>query len=74
MSIDAASINPGEQPYEKLISGMYLGEIARAIIDDLVRRRLLFGGHVVGFSEPYAFDTKYMSAILEYEYGLVYDL
>ncbi|KAL7675386.1 hypothetical protein ACOME3_001647 [Neoechinorhynchus agilis] len=40
--VDEASINPGFQKFEKMISGMYLGEIVRIILVDLVENNLLF--------------------------------
>eukprot|EP01059_Diplonema_ambulator_P004052 TRINITY_DN1373_c0_g4_i2.p1 TRINITY_DN1373_c0_g4~~TRINITY_DN1373_c0_g4_i2.p1 ORF type:complete len:494 (+),score=166.90 TRINITY_DN1373_c0_g4_i2:52-1482(+) len=39
--IDRQSPNPGRQRFEKLISGMYLGEIARLLILKLVRHGIL---------------------------------
>ncbi|XP_060094812.1 hexokinase-3 [Heteronotia binoei] len=51
--IDAASINPGQQRYEKLISGMYLGEIVRHVLLELASRKILFQGQ-----QPSALKTK----------------
>ncbi|KAI4388478.1 hypothetical protein MLD38_000801 [Melastoma candidum] len=41
--MDAASINPGEQIYEKTISGMYLGEIVRRVLVKMSKDGELFG-------------------------------
>ncbi|KAJ7957862.1 Phosphotransferase [Quillaja saponaria] len=41
--MDAASINPGEQIFEKTISGMYLGEIVRRVIVAMSEEGGLFG-------------------------------
>ncbi|CAI0435739.1 unnamed protein product [Linum tenue] len=41
--MDAASINPGEQIFEKTISGMYLGEIARRVLLKMAEEGDLFG-------------------------------
>jgi hypothetical protein len=30
-SVDEGSLNPGKQPFEKMISGMYMGEIIRQV-------------------------------------------
>ncbi|ORY12668.1 hypothetical protein LY90DRAFT_437877, partial [Neocallimastix californiae] len=54
----------GQQTFEKMISGIYLDEIVRQIIAELVQRRrhILFGG--VSSSEietPYKFETAYIS-------------
>ncbi|CAF1519347.1 unnamed protein product [Rotaria sp. Silwood1] len=43
--VDLSSINPGKQIFEKMISGMYMGEIVRLIILDLLQQELLFLGH-----------------------------
>lgn len=40
--IDKMTPNPGKQIYEKLISGMYLGEIVRHVLKDLFDKGLLF--------------------------------
>ncbi|KAL7673466.1 hypothetical protein ACOME3_008322 [Neoechinorhynchus agilis] len=42
--MDAASTNRGKQRFEKMISGMYMGELVRTIMMDLVDRDLLFRG------------------------------
>ncbi|XP_043711466.1 hexokinase-2, chloroplastic-like [Telopea speciosissima] len=44
--MDAASINPGEQIFEKTISGMYLGEIVRRILVKMAETSALFGESV----------------------------
>ena len=41
-AVDEASLNPGRQTFEKLISGMYMGEIARQVVLDLVEKKLMF--------------------------------
>ncbi|XP_019458896.1 PREDICTED: hexokinase-2, chloroplastic-like [Lupinus angustifolius] len=44
--MDAASINPGEQIFEKTISGMYLGEIVRRVLLKMAEVGGLFGKSV----------------------------
>lgn len=44
--MDAASINPGEQIYEKTVSGMYLGEIVRRVLHRMAEEAGLFGDPV----------------------------
>jgi hexokinase len=62
--MDEESTNPGEQTFEKMISGMYLGEIVRQVIVELVQRRILFGGvSSPEIETPYKFETAYMSRI-----------
>ncbi|KAL0351767.1 UNVERIFIED_CONTAM: Hexokinase-2, chloroplastic [Sesamum calycinum] len=41
--MDAESINPGEQIFEKTISGMYLGEIVRRVLLKMAEDAKLFG-------------------------------
>ncbi|RUP47165.1 hexokinase-domain-containing protein [Jimgerdemannia flammicorona] len=43
-ALNRLSSNPGVHIYEKMVSGLYLGEILRQIVLDLVDRRLLFVG------------------------------
>ncbi len=31
--MDEGSLNPGKQPFEKMISGMYMGEIVRQVTE-----------------------------------------
>lgn len=45
-ALDAASSNPGEMTFEKLVSGMYMGEVACRIMLKLAREGSLFGGRV----------------------------
>jgi len=62
--IDNKSLNRTEQLFEKLISGMYLGEIARIVLLKLVESGLLFNGvSSETLREPYEFPTKYISEI-----------
>ncbi|KAF6164803.1 hypothetical protein GIB67_015981 [Kingdonia uniflora] len=56
--MDAASINPGEQIFEKTISGMYLGEIVRRVLLKMAEVDALFGGFVPEkLSTPFALMT-----------------
>ena len=40
--VDALSINPGKQIFEKMISGMYMGELIRQVLVDLMKDDLIF--------------------------------
>ncbi|KAM8759497.1 hexokinase-2 [Acanthopagrus schlegelii] len=40
--IDAGSLNPGKQLFEKMISGMYMGELVRLILVRMTKEKLLF--------------------------------
>ncbi|KAL5985955.1 Hexokinase-4, chloroplastic [Asimina triloba] len=62
--MDAASINPGEQIFEKTISGMYLGEIARRVLLKMAEATDLFGDSVPEkLSKPFALSTPHLCAM-----------
>ena len=62
--VDENSINPGKQIFEKMISGMYMGELVRLILEKLVNNGLLFGGKCPPeFKKRGKFFTKYVSEI-----------
>jgi len=62
--VDEESLNPGKQLYEKMISGMYMGEIARRCLVHAIRDGLLFGGEVTEeMNKAHRFYTKYVSEI-----------
>ena len=41
-AVDEMSVNPGKQIFEKMISGMYMGELIRQVIVDLMKDDLIF--------------------------------
>ncbi|KGL84564.1 Putative hexokinase HKDC1, partial [Tinamus guttatus] len=62
--VDEGSLNPGKQRYEKMTSGMYLGEIVRQILIDLTRQGLLFRGQISeSLRKRGIFETKFLSQI-----------
>ncbi|XP_044884623.1 hexokinase-3 isoform X2 [Mauremys mutica] len=62
--VDEASLNPGRQRFEKLISGMYLGEIVRRILLELTAKGCLFRGRPSPkLQTPDIFQTKFLSSI-----------
>jgi hexokinase len=64
LELDRNSLNPGHQLFEKMISGMYMGEIVRLVLIQLTAEGLLFGGE--GSEELLTrnnFLTKYISEI-----------
>ncbi|KAK7060171.1 hypothetical protein VNI00_000935 [Paramarasmius palmivorus] len=68
-AVDRTSINPRFQAFEKLISGMYLGEITRHILLSLIDaapKALLFGGKVTpSLNKQWGLDTSVMSDVEE---------
>ncbi|KAI3978651.1 hypothetical protein MKX01_015826 [Papaver californicum] len=62
--LDAKSSNPGEQIFEKLISGMYLGEIVRLVLLKMAKETALFGDNVPPkLSNPYVLRSPDMAAM-----------
>ncbi|XP_050431143.1 hexokinase type 2-like [Adelges cooleyi] len=44
--VDANSVNPRQQLFEKMVSGMYLGEIFRLLLVDMAKANLIFDGRI----------------------------
>lgn len=64
IEVDEGSLNPGKQRYEKMTSGMYLGEIVRQILIDLTKQGLLFRGQISeSLRRRGIFETKFLSQI-----------
>ena len=62
--VDETSLNPGKQTFEKMISGMYMGELVRQVLVDMVWEDLMFEDqNTDGLFEPGAFLTKYVSKV-----------
>jgi hexokinase len=62
--LDRNSLNPGRQRMEKMVSGMYLGEIARFVFLDMIKNKLLFKSTESCFlKEPGNFKSEHMSVI-----------
>ncbi|KAJ4790839.1 Hexokinase [Rhynchospora pubera] len=63
-ALDFESLNPGEQIYEKLISGMYLGEVVRRVLLKVSEEFPIFGDIIPPKLEaPFILRTPQMSAI-----------
>ncbi|XP_020367618.1 hexokinase-1 isoform X3 [Rhincodon typus] len=63
-AVDDLSLNQGKQTYEKMISGMYLGEIVRNVVIDFTRRGFLFRGQISERLKTRSiFETKFLSQI-----------
>lgn len=65
VEVDRESPKPGEQAFEKMSAGLYLGEIFRLVIVDLYERGVIFKGHDLKklTNEPYALDTGFLSSL-----------
>lgn len=63
-AVDRTSINVRKHAFEKMISGMYLGEVTRRVILHLVDSQILFGGYSSGaLNTHYGLDTAIMSKL-----------
>uniref|UniRef100_A0A4W4FGJ6 Hexokinase-2 n=1 Tax=Electrophorus electricus TaxID=8005 RepID=A0A4W4FGJ6_ELEEL len=63
-AVDESSTNPGKQRFEKMISGMYLGEIVRNVLLDFTAKGLLFRGKLSERLKTRGiFETKFLSQI-----------
>ncbi|XP_055802184.1 hexokinase-2-like [Solanum dulcamara] len=63
-NLDVESLNPGEQIYEKMISGMYLGEILRRVLCRMAEEASLFGDYVPPkLKNPFILRTPDMSTM-----------
>jgi len=56
--VDKMSLNAGHQVYEKMMSGMYMGEMVRLVILDLWQKDLLFVGH-----RDHSWNSDYRQAL-----------
>jgi hexokinase len=64
--LDRASLNPGKQLLEKMVSGMYLGEITRLVIVEMMEQGLLFRGtNMSAFSKGYALTTEHLAMMAQ---------
>ncbi|XP_027335628.1 hexokinase-2-like [Abrus precatorius] len=63
-ALDAESLNPGEQIFEKIISGMYLGEIVRRVLCRMAEEAGFFGDDVPPkLKVPFILRTPDMSSM-----------
>lgn len=64
--IDANSVHPGKQRFEKMIAGMYLGEIVRLVLLDLCKQGIVFGEEAIEVLEREgSFQTQMVSQVVE---------
>jgi hexokinase len=62
--LDEESLNPGKQRYEKMISGMYLGELSRLALVKLTQQGLAFDGKPTQeLLTKDIFETAFMSPL-----------
>ncbi|TIB75574.1 hypothetical protein E3Q23_02339, partial [Wallemia mellicola] len=60
--IDLTSNKPHEQSYEKMIAGLYLGEVFRLIICEMIDEGVLFlGQNTYKIEKQFVFETAFLS-------------
>lgn len=66
IQIDNESPRPNQQAFEKMIAGLYLGEILRRVLVDLHDQGVMFEGKdITALRVPYKLDTSFLSQIEE---------
>jgi hexokinase len=68
VTIDRDSPRPGQQAFEKMIAGLYLGEIFRLVLVDLHDRKAgeIFNGQDIALlRKAYSLDSSFLSAVEE---------
>lgn len=68
-SIDNDSPRPGQQAFEKMVAGLYLGEIFRLIMVDLHSNpdtHVFAGQDIFKLRNPYTLDSSFLAAIEEF--------
>ncbi|CAJ0554926.1 Ff.00g134390.m01.CDS01 [Fusarium sp. VM40] len=68
IAIDEASPRKGQQAFEKMVAGLYLGELFRLIILDVHKQNpdtFFKGQKIEKLQEPYFMDSSFLSAIEE---------
>ncbi|XP_026213315.1 hexokinase-2-like [Anabas testudineus] len=69
--VDEKSDSPGVHIFEKMISGLYLGEIVRLVLIKLTEKNLLFKGQTsTELEKKNSFKTEFISAIEQLNKGL----
>jgi len=64
VQLNAAHERPGFQPLEHLVSGRYLGEVARLVLVDGIRNANVLDGHLPAtLEDPYSLDTETIAKI-----------
>lgn len=62
--IDKDSPRPGQQAFEKMIAGLYLGELFRLVLVDLHEKNKIFQGQdIAALKKAYSLDASFLSDI-----------
>lgn len=69
ITVDKDSPRSGQQAFEKMVAGLYLGELFRLVVLDIHQRDttgFLEGQDIEKLQEPYCLDSSVLSTIEEY--------
>jgi hexokinase len=69
--IDRDSPRPGQQAFEKMIAGLYLGEIFRLVLVDLHDNKdihIFENQDIAALRKAYSLDSSFLSGIEEYAF------
>ena len=70
LTIDKDSPRPDQQAFEKMVAGLYLGEIFRLVMVDLYKNqsvKMFSGQDISALRRAYTLDSSFLSAIEEHE-------
>ena len=74
-NVDKFSVNPGKQIFEKMISGMYMGELIRQVLVDLMKDDLIFYdcnrdklAQRGKKTDPFLFEAKPFFRVFQFRY------
>lgn len=65
ISLDDETQNRNDQGFEKMISGIYLGEIVRLVLHRIAEESDVFGDAADSLSTPFILSTPFLAAIRE---------
>jgi len=64
LEVDRTSLNPGKQTFEKMISGMYMGELVRLVLLDMIEEGLIFQNQNINtLRRSGTFPTSFLSEV-----------
>jgi hexokinase len=66
LTIDKESPRPGQQTFEKMVAGLYLGEVFRLVLLDLhqdSKVKLFEGKDISALKKQYSLDSSFLSSI-----------
>lgn len=73
--VDENSSRPGQQLYEKMVAGLYIGEILRLVLLDLHERNHIFRGQDVSYlRQKNSIDSLFLSTVEEDKSDALHDI